>query len=155
MREFKNYHYDLIKNYINSDEELFQKLATAEIHNILADEELNNPNMTNQEKREFILQQIATNKDILVRIYVLKKIKGELNDLFPNFIYNIFDDSECPEIKCMSAYQASFYERTFVEKKESAIAEYITLMENNEVWKLFEDENYPDFLMPNSAGTDV
>lgn len=148
MRKFNENHFRILRQFILENEDCYNVLVSPEILNEIEQFCFNrqNFNITTAERRQLAVDRIP--EDILARFYAIKKYTGELNDLFENCIANINNYDDSTELSLMYDYLGLLYENDAIFTEENAINQYGYMLGNNEIWKLFEDENYPNYLMP-------
>ncbi|GAB7257772.1 hypothetical protein [Polaribacter sp. OB-PA-B3] len=86
--------------------------------------------------------------EAIIRIYVLINYENRLNELFEySNAHETLFFSEL-EFQLIYNYQKQIYKNSFVENPQYALEEYIKLLKNKQLYKLFENEANEQFLMP-------
>lgn len=146
MKKFNENHFDILKAYIEKSNDLLNSLVDEQDRERIEAFLSQDCSDYDSTKTHLLLQSISD--DILARIYVKKKYEGTLSDLFLDYQENIMNLDDSPELLLMYDYMGRFYEEDAIFEKEYAVAEYQLLINDNELWKLFEDESSTQIYIP-------
>lgn len=148
MKLFNDKQKAVIKAYILRTEGLFEDLTRDEDRNKVEEKTWFDQNTTKEYKR-LLLENIVLSDEVLTRVYAILKFNNNLNDLFLN-------QNNTQVISSLTTLEQHLV-RDYISERdgyshelehESLLAEVQWLWLNNGVWKLFENESQPQFLMP-------
>tara|TARA_R110002049_G_scaffold307720_2_gene509181 strand:- start:532 stop:993 length:462 start_codon:yes stop_codon:yes gene_type:complete len=139
---------EIVKEYIRRNEELFRELATQEHYNKLDDETWFNPDISN-ERKKYMLEDYVLNDEVLNNLYTTKRNKGKLSDFFRKTSKNgILTELSHMEKILVNNYLKKRDGKHTCFEDSSLLPEAQYLQTNNNLWKLFENEAKPKFLIP-------
>lgn len=148
MKLFNDIQKTVIKDYISRNIELIRDIWRPEIHgdelSIIYDEK----RLTNKIKRK--ATNIIADGEVITRVYTKLKFENRLAELFSSDNPVLHTDLTINEWNLIFDYMTDVYNETFIytERHRNALAELEYLIDNNEIWRLFEDDFYPEFLIP-------
>ncbi|GGG08996.1 hypothetical protein GCM10011344_06990 [Dokdonia pacifica] len=147
MERFNDTQREVIKRYIIRNEKLFEDLSTSRLVGEFNDALGLDCSIEAQSRKELFEEWIVNNETI-VRIYVLMNYENRLHELFesPNAHETLYFSRL--EFQLIYDYQRQMYEENFVENPQYAMEEYGWLYNRAELYKLFENDAYTNFLMP-------
>lgn len=146
MKKFNQYHEAVIRNYVELNKyEALSYFTEDEI------EFLNNSCSEYEEEDEGLLNfeiASAVTDDMMKRLYQAKKTDGTLNHFLDRFEFQCEINEMPPELSLVYDFMGRQYEENAIFTVYYALEEYHEMIQNNELWKLFEDESSTNIFMP-------
>ena len=144
MRCFTETQINTLKAYAVINNEVYNELFNDVIRDEFETYRIKNPNAT-IEQLESYRDSLVLSPENLLRLYIILKNEGLLQTAFEMVMTREVDGYN-PARELMREYFQNQLEESYTI--EDALNEYENHFDKSQIWKFFEDENNPRFIIP-------
>lgn len=146
MTRFKQIQKQIIKNYILKEPDLFQQIVRPEDYDRLHRETWTDSTLS-EEYKYFLLQSYTLTDEVLLRVYIYKRLQGRVIDFFTNVIEpNVISYLSREEEILVNSYLSDEFENVNNSRGYAEVTAQMLGLDN-ELWKLFESQSDEIFII--------